>query len=129
MKIIKPQIWNIPSKLEVIQPTKDKISIPTNIGHSIISKQDISHLIADSNYTSIFHNGKVLVCSQTISAIINKISNPDFIRIHKSHVININFLRSIDKAFSTATLNDGSQHAIARSKKQELKSIIKQRFD
>lgn len=129
MKIIKPRIWNSIPRLETIQSTRDKICISTSEGHTIISKDEISRLNADNNYTSIYYNNKVLVCSQTISAIIDKISHPDFIRIHKSHVININYLKMIDRSFSTVTLDDGNSYAVSRSKKQELKGVIKRRFD
>ena len=48
---------------------------------------------ADSNYTRIYTiDEKVLLLSKTLKEIESKLKHENFIRVHKSHIINLLFL-------------------------------------
>jgi len=118
--------------IEVVRGTKsakEKLCISISSGHIIIDKLTITHLVAEGNYTTIYYNGQKVICSQTLGSLMKKLAHPNFIRIHKSHVINIAGLAMIDNAFSMVTLDSGVQLAVARSKKQELRDLIKDKYD
>jgi len=129
MKIINPNFWSNQPKLEVIRPPKAKLCIITQEGHQLIFKNDITCLIADSNYTIIHINDHRIICSQTLSIVLDKIGLPTFIRTHKSYVVNINKIKHIDNAFTTITTDCGIKLSIARSRKQEIKNLILSQFD
>jgi len=122
-------VWSRPRKMEIVASPKEKLCITTQEGHHILNKQDISILKASGNYTSISIAGKDLLCAQTLASVLQKINLPQFVRIHKSHVINLEFIRHIDNSFTTITTDDGKQLAISRSRKQEIKQLILNRFD
>ncbi|MFT4535888.1 MAG: two-component system LytT family response regulator [Saprospiraceae bacterium] len=129
MKIIKPDLRISKSKLEALRPSKEKICIKTESGNHIILKRDISHLIADCNYTTIYYKDQKVLCSQTIGSVLLKLNHPRFIRIHKSHAINIDCVCLIDNAYSYTMLDNGIRLSIARTKKQKIKEAMHQRFD
>lgn len=128
MKVIKTEFRSAESKVAVLQPTKDKLCITTKEGHLIIHKNEITHLIADSNYTTIYYGDKKVVYSQSLGIVLGKINLHKFIRIHKSYVLNVDYLRRIDTAFTYVVLDNGVQMTIARSQKQRLKDFIRRKF-
>ena len=129
MKVLQPGIHLVTPKLKNLKPTKDKLCLTTQEGHHIIRKSEITHLVADSNYTSIFFNDQKIVCSQTIGAVLQRIDHPSFIRVHKSHVFNIDHLKKIDSSFTTVYLKNGIKLGISRSRKEFLRESINKRFD
>ena len=129
MKVITPLNWSRSLNLEVIPKSKSKLRITTQSGNHILLKQDISCLHASGNYTTISVQGKKILCSQTMNTILQKINMPNFIRIHKSYVVNLDFIKHIDSAFSTITIDDGQKLIVSRARKKEIKQIILSRFD
>jgi DNA-binding LytR/AlgR family response regulator len=59
-----------------------------------INLEDISHIEAYGNYVKIYTD-KMILTSQTLSDFLDKLSD-DFLRIHKSFIINFNHLKLID---------------------------------
>lgn len=59
-----------------------------------INLEDISHIEAYGNYVKIYTD-KMILTSQTLSEFLDKLSD-DFLRIHKSFIINFNHLKLID---------------------------------
>ena len=129
MKIIKSNFYSSDPQMAVLKPNKDKLSIATQEGHYVILKEQITCLIADSNYTTICFKDVKVLCARTIGTVLEQLNHPAFIRIHKSHAINIEYLRMIDSAFSFVKLDNEIQLPIARSQKQIFKNIIQRRFD
>jgi two-component system LytT family response regulator len=129
MKIITPIPLAVTPKMEVMKPSKEKLCITTNTGHHIIYKKDISFLTADGNYTRIHFNEGQILCSQTIRSVLLKLDQSRYVRIHKSHAINIDFLILVDNAFSHVILKNGERLSIARSKKQTMKDALNKLFD
>jgi|GEM_PF-6446390 len=129
MKVINPSPWVKEPKLEVIELPKEKICISTQDGHQVIIKDEISCLIADSNYTTIHIDGQSILCAQTLSHVLHKLNLPEFIRVHRSYAVNINKIKHIDYGFNLITTYDGDRLMIARSRKQEIRAIVMKHFD
>ncbi len=71
-----------------------KISIRNTRGFSLISLNEITHLEANNNYTNIFLlNNKKLCISKTLKEFHEKLGNELFVRVHKSYVINLLYLK------------------------------------
>ena len=129
MKVAVPIIRTDETRMEILNPSKSKFCVTTQTGHVIINKSEISHLVGDSNYTTIFFKESKVICSKTLGVVLKKLNNTNFVRIHKSHVINIDSMRHINSSFSFVKLNNGVQLPIARSQKQTLKNLINYKFD
>jgi len=59
---------------------------------------DIVYCSAQINYTKIFtRDGKSFLCSKTLKDIENKLPGEDFLRIHHSHLVNLNDITALKK--------------------------------
>ena len=75
-----------------------KISISALDGIYFINIQDIIRCEAEDNYTHIhLANGDKITASKTIKAYEDMLSSVNFYRVHKSHLINLNFMKKFVK--------------------------------
>jgi two-component system LytT family response regulator len=106
----------------VLHNSVEKTIVPTRDGLAVIKNTEIIRLEADENYTTLFCvGGKKYVSSKGIRAFEEKLDPAMFMRVHKSHIINMShhlkeLLRSEG---SIAVMSDGSQVPVARRKLQE----------
>ena len=75
-----------------------KISISALDGIYFINISDILRLEAEDNYTHIFlNNGDRITASKTIKAFEDLLIPFNFYRVHKRHIINLNYMRKFVK--------------------------------
>ena len=130
MNVLHPINANPTAKLQYVQRYNTKLCISTQYADVIINKTDILYLKASSNYCEIhLVDGTSQFCSKTLKEISNRIQNPDFIKVHRSFVINSNGLESIDSTYKTLKLTNNIEIPISRAQKANLKAFIKLRFD
>ena len=99
-------------------------NIYTTIGKYFVNANDIIRCEASSNYTKFyFANKQPLLIAKTLSACANAINDDTFIRIHQSHLINKNFIDTIN-ADGFLFLKDGSVCNFSRRKKREAKKML-----
>ena len=77
---------------------KDSIFIKQNYRYNKIAYQDILYLKADGNYTCVFTTGKTHILKYSLQAFISQLLNDDFIRVHRSYVINTHHILSFNEA-------------------------------
>jgi DNA-binding LytR/AlgR family response regulator len=74
----------------------DHIFIKTDNSFVRILLKDILFLHADRSYCNIVTEEKTYVQSVSMNHVYEQINNTDFIRIHRSHVVNINKVTAIE---------------------------------
>jgi len=99
-----------------------RIELPTNDGIVYLSPDEIVRVEADSNYTRIYTTDEnVLMLSKTLKEIETKLKHENFVRVHKSHIINLLFLAKYIKGDGgMIILKSGEQIPVSRAKKDEL---------
>ena len=84
--------------LESLSPYPDsrgKIVLPTFTGYRFEKINSIMYCEADRNYSKIFtFYGEQILISKSISYLEEILPSDTFIRIHKSYVVNLNFVKS-----------------------------------
>lgn len=114
--------------LGAIQQTKSsRISLNTSEGISFIDSSEILYCTADGAYCSVVsrHDGKIFV-SKTLGEIESQLNPAQFIRIHASHVINIDHIKKFIKDDGGFVLmSDGKQIPVSRRKKQEFMERVR----
>ena len=126
LAIYKESLNNLPEQLHQEHIKIEKITVAEQFGFRMVKVSDIMYLQADSNYTIIHLSGlNKIVATLTLSDFENLLDHPEFFRIHKSTIINMNFL----SAFSSyegnfAELNDGTQLSISRRKLNEFREAV-----
>ena len=101
----------------------DRMALPTHEGFSIISLNDIIRLEADGSYTTIFlaNKEKIVIC-KNISMFEEMIDSLSFIRIHKSYVINLAYMKKFVKVNGGGyvIMSDNSNLDVSVRKKKDL---------
>ena len=104
-----------------------RITVSEQFGFQIVETSHIIYLEADSNYT-ILHltGGKKITATKTLGDFEKILDQPEFFRIHKSALINLNYLKSYSSYQGNfVTLNDGTTLNISRRRLNEFREAIK----
>jgi two-component system, sensor histidine kinase LadS len=100
-----------------------RISIATLEGTILCSVNNIVHIEAEGSYATIhLENGQKILASRTLSTFEKQLADfPDFVKIHKSSMINIEFVVRYHKGDGGhVSLRNGTEVAVSRAAKNEL---------
>lgn len=120
----------LPARLErLVSTTKEKgaprtLVIPMRDGDRHLPVQDIVRCEADRNYT-IFHlkRGERVMSSRTLNSYEEFLAENDFLRVHRSHIVNKAHVRSVG-AMDELLMDDGSKVEISRRRRGEVLSVL-----
>ena len=92
--------------------------LPTLEGFEVVKMEEIVRLRGNGNFTDLYLNNgtKKMVCR--FLKHFSEILPLPFIRVHKSNIINVNYVKSYNKG-GYATMNDGSEIEISITYKEE----------
>jgi two-component system, LytTR family, response regulator len=99
------------------QSGKQQVILPTLEGFEVVKMEEIVRLKGNGNFTDLFlaNGSKKMVCRflKHFSEIL-----PDpFIRVHKSHIINLHFVKAYNKG-GYVTMNDDSEIEVSTTYKE-----------
>ena len=97
----------------------EKMSISAIDGIYFVNIKDILRFEAEDNYTHIFfENGDRITASRTIKAYEDMLASMNFYRVHKRHVINLNFMRKFIKGDGGyLVMDDGKKIEVSRRRR------------
>lgn len=98
-----------------------KIVLPTLEGFEVISINQIVHCTAEDNFTNFTLNqGKKMMICKNLKHYENLLADFDFIRIHKSHLVNKHFVQRYRKGKGgMVTMSNGDEISVSSSRKKE----------
>ena len=107
--------------LKGIQADSKKIALPTLTGLKVVSLKEIIRCQADANYTTFFFAiEKKMLVTKTLKEFEELLDEYNFIRIHNSHLINLNHVVKYTRGEGgVVTMSDGSEVDVSRRKKEE----------
>lgn len=103
------------------KPERQQVILPTLDGFDVVRMGDIVRLKGNGNFTDVYltDGSKKMVC-RFLKHFTELLPYP-FLRVHKSHVINVHFVKSYHKgAGGYVTLNDGSEVEVSAAYKDQL---------
>lgn len=108
------------------QPAKRQVILPTLEGFEVIKMDDIIRLQGNGNFTDIFlKDGSKKMACRFLKHYDEVLSYP-FIRVHKSHIINVECVKSYHKnAGGYVVLSDKSEIDISANYKEEFLKYFK----
>ncbi len=121
------KIETLLNNLSQLNSKSERLILNTSDNIYIVDIKDIIRCQSDNNYT-IFHTANLekIVMSKTLKEYENILPEEIFIRIHRSHIININYISRITKKNSGfIRLKDKSEIPISPKKKELLLKMIK----
>ena len=108
------------------KPEKQQVILPTLEGFEVVKMEDIIRLQGNGNFTDIYlkDRSKKMVCR--FLKHFSEILPYPFIRVHKSHIINANFVKSYHKnSGGYVVLADETEIEISTSYKEEFLRLFK----
>jgi two-component system LytT family response regulator len=104
----------------------DTIALPTNIGLTFTTVNDIIHCVADGNYTRIhFTDKSELLLSKTLGDVEELLSDYNFFRIHHSTLINLKQVKKyIRGEGGEVIMSNGQNLAVARTRKADFLNVF-----
>ncbi|WP_185731261.1 LytR/AlgR family response regulator transcription factor [Larkinella rosea] len=111
-------IRNLVHNLKTPNPSQHKLPIPTTEGVHLLTIADIIRCEADNNYTFFYlTNNRRFCASKTLKEFEIMLKEHDFVRVHKSHLVNMLFVEKIDRD-GTVQLTSGSAIRMSRRVRQ-----------
>ncbi|HFA47663.1 MAG TPA: response regulator transcription factor [Bacteroidetes bacterium] len=105
---------------------QQRISLATSEGIHLFPVQSILRCASDGNYTTVhFQNGKKILLSKTLKDMEETLAPYRFMRIHKSHLVNLDHVQSYLNRFAgEVVMSDGTRLSVAQRKKAELLKLL-----
>lgn len=113
------------ANLTLLEPTRkmhwEKLAINCNDEIRFIAYVDILYCKSNSNYTTIFRrDGSTFLCCKTLKDIESKLPSTQFVRIHQSYLVNLQYVTALKKQAAELEVNDRITLPVSRSYKAGL---------
>lgn len=116
---------NIMHNMSARSSEEFRLALPTKEGVHFLLPQDIIRCEAVGNYTKFFTtSGKSYLISKTLGEYDTLLTPQQFIRTHKSHLVNKKFISFIDHD-GFAVLKDNSKVEVSRRRKEEVMASLR----
>ena len=123
-----PMLQNLISNLKSIHYRDPRLAVPTSGGLVFFNIDEIIYCQADQNYTSFYlSNGKEIVVSKTLKDYDELLSEYQFLRVHKSYLINPAYVDNYAQK-GTIELQGGYRIPVSRRKHQWVQTRLKSIF-
>ena len=107
-----------------LKPDQQQLILPTQQGFDVVKSEEIIRLQADGNFTQVYliDGTKKMVC-RFLKHFDDLLENP-FVRVHRSHIINTNFVKSYHKN-GEIILTDGAEIEVSVTYKDNFLRLFK----
>jgi hypothetical protein len=94
----------------------------------LLDLDEVVHFKADGHYTGVFTERERYLCNLSLSDLETRLDETKFVRIHRSHMINLQFafaFEKVDDQCSIVMMGDDEVHIpVSRSNVQKLKLMF-----
>ena len=117
---------NLKEKKALQGTSSDKLSIYDGEKYIIVNKKDIIRLEADGSYTKFFlEKESFVLASRRLGHYEQQLEKKMFFRCHKSHVINVQKIYSVDRGKAGCiVLKNGEEVPISSSQREQLRILL-----
>lgn len=114
------------SNNQAVKKNDKRLVLKTTDKIHILRLDQIMHLESDQSYCHFFLNdGQKITVSKPLKEYDELLCDYDFLRIHKSHMVNLEFIRRFDRAEGGyVIMKDESRIPVSFRKKDELLQIL-----
>lgn len=110
---------------ESITSKPNRIVINTHKGTDIIAIDEILYVYAQINYIDVYLiDGTKHNYAKTLKSFNELLPSKTFLRVHKSCLVNTNYITGFDKINKNITLKDTIKIAVSRSKQTEVLRLL-----
>lgn len=110
------------------RPAFDRIPVDRNGSTKLLAPEDIYAIQADSHYTQVFDGEQVHFCSLSISELEARLDPRMFLRVHRSHIVNVAYASEIRRVRDQGLIELSSSTAhsvpVSRSRLPKLREAL-----
>jgi len=112
--------------MAVAQSRADRLVVQTGSGDTVLRIEQIEYLEAARNYVAVYADGREYIIRETLSNLTKRLAGGNFVRTHRSYIINIDSIREIRTVDSgqRILLDSGASVPLSRSYRDEFTRII-----
>jgi len=123
------QLRQLVSYLQQGQHKPEPLALKQGSKISLIQTADIRYIEASGYYIEVFTSeSKRLLLRESMTNMLEQLGSPNFLRVHRSTIINIDFLSEIQHTGAgnvVAKMKDGKVFRVSKSYKEELFRFLK----
>jgi len=117
-------------KIKSKSSNKKPITIQVKRGNKkiLLKSNNIYWISAEGYYVLLYSDHGQFLLRRSLKDLIQTLPKPEFIRIHRSAIININHLIEVQQSSKNRTkviLKDGKSHPVSRTYKKNLRELLK----
>lgn len=102
-----------------------KVAFPSMNGYNMVLINSILYCEGDVNYTKVhFSDGKQLMLSRTLKEVEAILASPFFFRIHKSFLVNLNYIKSYSRIDKNVMLDNKETLPVSTRKNDVFISVL-----
>ena len=118
-------VHNLIENIQKPETDEYRLAISTSEGVFFYLPSDIIRCEGESNYTKFYlEGGKSLMVSHTLKDYDSILSDYGFMRVHKSHLVNMKYVSRMDRD-GFIWLSNGQSVPVSRRRKEEVLSMLK----
>lgn len=105
----------------------ERVFVKTGTKIDVVPIAEIIRIEAQDDYVEFITASKKYLKKETMGSMENSLPDTQFIRVHRSHIINVSFIKKIEKYGKEShliILNDGSEVNVSKSRIGELKKRL-----
>jgi two-component system LytT family response regulator len=111
--------------IDTLGKMQKRLAINTADSLTLVKVQDIIRFESNSNYTFIYTaNGKKLLVSKTLKEFESQLEPYQFMRIHKSHLVNTTHIKKFLKSEGSVILTDDTTLPVSSRRKEEMINLL-----
>lgn len=132
LQLANPEVMNrileLSSLLKSPQTMPFKLALSSTTETHYVAVTEIVHITGENNYSTFYLNcGKEIVVSRTLKEFEDLLVPHHFLRIHKSHIINLNYIQKLKKGLELSVLmSNEAVIEISYRKKAEFLKVMKE---
>ncbi|MFZ1676248.1 MAG: LytTR family DNA-binding domain-containing protein [Saprospiraceae bacterium] len=121
----KDLVSNLIENIQKPETEEYRLAISTSEGVFFYLPSEIIRCEGESNYTKFFlEGGKSLMVSHTLKDYESILNDYGFVRVHKSHLVNMKYVTKVDRD-GFLWLSSGQSVPVSRRRKEEVMSMLR----
>ncbi|NTV74400.1 MAG: response regulator transcription factor [Holophaga sp.] len=119
----RPSLEPMLKQVQADRPPPERLLVKEGTRYAFVRPATIQWVEAEDNYVRLHVEGTSHLVRQTMSGMLDKLSPSRFRRIHRSAIVNLDFIRHLEPWTGgdyLVTMKDGSQLTMSRTYRNQL---------
>lgn len=128
LRISPVNIETYQNNSNIIVEENKKILFPYKDGYHIVKIASIVYVVADINYSTAYTSeNNSYTMSRTLKYFEEILPTSTFFRVHKSYIVNLNYVRTYDRRRGVLVMENGKTIDVASRRAEELLQALKEK--